>query len=201
VLHVAVIAAAASGGHSRIEPQRVERDTIRLDLVTSRRVTRLPVGEESKGAPDIIARPPLVPPIKPDPVGPPLRLDLPASPISKWDLAGLNHSDSAGGEIGPWDSVRSATEVDRLPEPTEEIRPRYPDVLQASGLSGMVELEYVITSSGRVDSASIVPGTSTHPAFTRSAVAALRRARFRPALSGGSPVPVRVRQRIRFVAR
>ena len=97
------------------------------------------------------------------------------------------------------DTVLALGDVDRLPEMVEEIRPHYPEALRGVGLSGAVELEYVIGTSGRVDTASVVIRSSSHPLFTQSAIAALGGARFRPALRSGRPVAVLVRQRIRFV--
>jgi protein TonB len=99
------------------------------------------------------------------------------------------------------DGVLSLGEVDRLPELAGQIRPEYPEALRATGASGAVELEYVIAANGRIDSGMVRSLISSHPAFTRAAVAALLRARFRPGLRAGRPVAVRVRQRIRFEAR
>jgi protein TonB len=88
-----------------------------------------------------------------------------------------------------------------LPELAEDLRPRYPEMLRQAGVSGEVELEYVVLESGRVDSASVRVLASTHPAFSEAAREALQRARFKPAHRGAGPVPVTVRQTLHFVSR
>jgi TonB family protein len=78
------------------------------------------------------------------------------------------------------------------------LEPRYPEQLARTGMSGLVDLEYEVDSSGGVNPSSIRAIRSTHPAFAISASEAIRHARFRPARRLGKPVSVIVRQRIRF---
>jgi periplasmic protein TonB len=92
------------------------------------------------------------------------------------------------------------SEVDELPQLQGELVPRYPAALQRTGVSGVVELEYVISLAGHVDPRSIRVLESTHPAFSAAAADAVGHARFRPARRNGRPVAVRVRQTIRFVS-
>jgi TonB family protein len=92
---------------------------------------------------------------------------------------------------------RSA-EVDQLPELIEELHPRYPAGLERDGVSGVVQVEYVVSAGGQVDRHSVRVLSSTHPGFLMSTVEALRTARFRPARRGGRPIAVLVQQTIRF---
>lgn len=94
--------------------------------------------------------------------------------------------------------VFSAIEVDDLPELTEELHPRYPDSLRRAGVSGLVRVQYVVGSDGRMDPQTITVLASSHPAFLLSALEALHDARFKPARRGGRPVAVLVQQTIRF---
>jgi protein TonB len=104
------------------------------------------------------------------------------------------------GDTLELDSVLGVADVGRPPELADEVQPKYPEVLRGSGLGGVVELEYVISSKGRVGRGSMQVRSSSHPAFSRAAIDALLDARFRPALRNGRPVAVRVRQAIRFVS-
>jgi TonB family protein len=199
--HGAVIAAAAAATAGGEAPSPAARDTIRLDLQLKQ--------HPSPPTPPAPALPgaPFVPPVdfrhRPE-----LRLDLPLSPLpsvpeilrARSIHAGDPPASFGGGGL-PADSAFWESDVDRLPELTGEVVPRYPSSLERSGLSGSVELEYVISAAGRVDSTTVRVLMSSHPVFTRSAIDALLRARFKPALRGGRPVPVRVHQKFRFVVR
>jgi protein TonB len=88
--------------------------------------------------------------------------------------------------------------VDELPELLTDLRPEYPDVLRRAGVSGAVEVEYVVGNDGRFNPGSLQVLTTDHDRFTASVVQALRRARFRPARRNGQAVAVLVRQIIRF---
>ncbi len=101
------------------------------------------------------------------------------------------------------DSVASfltATEVDVLPELTVPLRPRYPDALRRTGVSGWVKVEYVIGRDGRIQSHSVRLLGGTHLAFSVAATQALRQARFTPARRAGHEVAILVQQTIRFRA-
>ena len=74
-------------------------------------------------------------------------------------------------------------------------------VLVASvGLAGRVALEFVIDTSGKVESGSVKVLESSHPAFKSAAVAATAGFRFRPARVNRLPVRQLTRQSVRFVA-
>jgi protein TonB len=101
----------------------------------------------------------------------------------------------------PTDSSRAvfnAVEVDQLPELVGDLRLRYPVGLERAGVSGVVVLEYVVGSDGRVNPGSVRALSSSHPAFFQAALEALRDARFKPARKWGRSIAVLVQQRIRF---
>jgi len=131
-----------------------------------------------------------------------LRFRFPSVALPAVDPSPLSlTSPGQTGGSSPLDTVLATASVDRLPELVNGLNPGYPEVLQGSSLSGVVELEYVISAAGKVEASTVQIRTSTHVAFSRSARDALRDARFTPALVRGRPVPVLVRQRIRFRSR
>ena len=79
--------------------------------------------------------------------------------------------------------------------------PRYPPIAEKIGLEGRVLIRFVIDTTGRVDKASIEVLETTEEQFTPPARDAVARARFRPALLSGTPVPQLAEESIRFVIR
>jgi periplasmic protein TonB len=77
-------------------------------------------------------------------------------------------------------------------------KPTYPPEFAAEQRQGEVLLEFVVRSSGRVDTASITVLYSDHPLFTAAARAALKRARYEPAAHAGRAVRQRTRQPFSF---
>jgi protein TonB len=97
------------------------------------------------------------------------------------------------------EKVYSALQVDQMVERYESsAAPVYPPELSARGTEGLVEAEYVVDATGRVDTTTIRVMLSDHPRFTESVRTALGEARFRPAKRGGNPVSQLVKQRFRF---
>ena len=88
--------------------------------------------------------------------------------------------------------------MDELPQLLKDLHPEYPDVLRRAGISGAVQVEYVVGKNGRIDSHSLQVLTTDHDQFTASVVQALRGARFKAARRAGQSVAVLVRQTIRF---
>ena len=202
VLHGLLIAAAVSSTASPPAGARpVARDTIHLEM-TELANPSPPKRVESPGPPPeaVIPEPPRVPDISLDaPELQPPRLSF--SPVGRPESgrSSLQRS-SDESHLSP-DSLRSVfrtVEVDELPELVEEIHPRYPSELRRAGVSGLVQVQYVVGSDGRVDERAIRVLASSHPAFLLAALQALRDSRFRPARRGGRPTAVLVQQTFRF---
>ena len=201
VFHTLLIVGAISGtGSPRAATLPLARDTIRMELAQVR--PSLPKGAETSRPESkmIVPRPAGVPEI--DLVAPALQL-----PPFGFSTPGLPQSSqrslpwASGESAAPGDTSRlifSTEEVDQLPELVEELHPRYPGALQRAGVSGLVQLEYVVGSDGWVDGRSVRVLHSSHPAFLLAAVEALRKSRFKPARRGGRPTAVLVQQTIRF---
>jgi TonB family protein len=109
------------------------------------------------------------------------------------------------GAAAPWLPSTSGDGVDAadgsvwsvLPESQAEVLtaplPTYPELLRQAGLQGMVVLEAVVDTTGRVLPQSISVVSATNPGFVAPARQALMGTLFRPAMAGGKPVRLRVR--------
>jgi hypothetical protein len=99
------------------------------------------------------------------------------------------------------ESTRADPEPDTPVSVVYQPRPIYPARLSSSNRIGRVWMSYVVDAGGRADPGSFRPLLSDHPLFTRAAINALVRSRFRPALSNNQPVSQRVFQAIVFKIR
>jgi TonB family protein len=77
-------------------------------------------------------------------------------------------------------------------------RPAYPFGLERRAREGRVLLSYVVDTTGRADTASIVVRFANERPFAESAIAAIRAATFTPASVAGRPVRQCVQQKVNF---
>lgn len=77
-------------------------------------------------------------------------------------------------------------------------KPKYPAVLESSGIAGEVQAQFVVSSSGKADMDSFKVLKSTNELFTQAVKAVLPRMRFSPAQIGGKPVNQLVQQSFQF---
>ena len=194
VLIAAAITSTASPG---VSAPQLARDTIRVDLAI---IQEGPNGTQSLTPELLLPSAPTVPNISA--TAPKFELPqfsfvgpvTPATPVT----AALPSSGTSLGTRDSSPSLFRSSEVDELPRLLTDLRPEYPDVLQRAGVTGAVEVEYVVGKDGRVDSRSLQVLTTDHDRFTASVVQALRRARFKAARRAGQAVAVLVRQTVRF---
>ena len=90
---------------------------------------------------------------------------------------------SVGGEVVP-------------PKKIRDVRPVYPQEMQAKRISGAVVMEGIITTTGCVRGARIV--RAVHPQLDWAAIRAVLGWRFTPTLFGGAPAEVRVSVTVNF---
>jgi TonB family protein len=95
---------------------------------------------------------------------------------------------------GPLDPALVDEPVQVLHQPV----PRYPTALARAAISDRVELEYVVDTMGRAESASLRALRSTGPEFEAAARASVLAARFKPARLRGTLVRQLVRQTLTF---
>ena len=86
---------------------------------------------------------------------------------------------------------------DDPPRPITPIRPVYPDIAQEAGIEGQVLVQCFIDEKGKVKETIVVKGIP-NTGLNESAVAALRKTRFRPAKQRERPVGVWITIPINF---
>lgn len=113
---------------------------------------------------------------------------------------------ASGGRIGgtgkggsveqQMENAFSLAEIDQKPRPILQSAPNYPSEMRGKKIEGIVTLIFVVESSGKVSNPRVE--SSTHPAFDRPALDAVRHWKFEPALKGGQRVNCKMRVPIRF---
>lgn len=116
---------------------------------------------------------------------------------------------ASGGRIGGTgkggamdESLKSAfslAEIDQKPRPIFQSAPVFPPQMAGKKVEGMVTVLFVVDATGKVSSPRVEK--STHPAFERPAVDAVKQWKFEPAVRGGKRVACKVRAPIRFQPR
>jgi protein TonB len=81
---------------------------------------------------------------------------------------------------------------------SESPKPKYPSVLESSGIAGEVQAQFVVSSSGKADLESFKVLKSTNELFTQAVKSVLPRMKFSPAMIGGKPVNQLVQQSFQF---
>jgi TonB family protein len=110
---------------------------------------------------------------------------LPGAPVS--DIPAM-------GDAKP----STAESVDDPVEVLEQLPLRYPPALAQAGITGRVELEYVVDTTGRAEPGSLRVLATTHPEFEAAARVTVLGSRYRPARLHGRVVRQLVRQTLRF---
>lgn len=105
------------------------------------------------------------------------------------------------GGTGPVD-VQAETyleaDVDDPVSLVSRVTPRYPPVMQQAGISGRVDVQYVVDTTGRAEPASWRVLRSSNRQFEEPAREAIMKAVFKPARIRGQPVRQLVQQVISF---
>jgi protein TonB len=116
-------------------------------------------------------------------------------------VGGTGPLEGGGGGIGGGGS--GVYNVGDLDDPVQAINipePRYPPALQSAMISGRVELQYVVDTTGRAEPNSFKILTQSHQAFVNPAKEAILKGVFKPAKFRGRPVRQLVQQAISFKA-
>jgi periplasmic protein TonB len=91
------------------------------------------------------------------------------------------------------------TEIDQKPRPIIQEAPVYPASMRGEKGGGVVTVLFVVDALGAVGNVRVEK--SSHQAFERPALDAVRRWKFEPAVRGGQRVPCKMRVPIRFQPR
>jgi len=94
------------------------------------------------------------------------------------------------------DSVFDMSEIDQKPRVVFQTSPNYPSEMRGKKIDGVVSVLFIVDASGKVSKQRAEK--STHPAFEKPALDAVRSWKFEPAIRGGQRVPCSMRVSIRF---
>jgi protein TonB len=96
------------------------------------------------------------------------------------------------------ESAFSLSEIDQKPRAVYQAAPLYPNEMRGKKVEGVVTLLFVVDASGKVSNPRVEK--STHPAFEKPALDALKQWKFEPAVKGGQRVGCKMRLPMRFQA-
>jgi protein TonB len=155
--------------------------------------------------------PPMEEPEEPEPEEeppPPPAVDAPPLDLSQLELA-LNPGDGAfgGGDFtinlngvtgnsGDVDAIFSLSDLDQKPRVVYQPAPIYPAELARKKLEGTVYILFVVDKSGKTRDLKVQK--SSHPAFNKPALKAVKQWKFEPGKRKGKPVQFRMRVPITF---
>lgn len=105
--------------------------------------------------------------------------------------------EEGGGEDA--EEIFSMADLDQAPRPVVQPPPEYPAELRRKKVQGSVHIVFIVDKQGRV--ANPIVQSSTHAAFERPALQAVRRWRFEPGKRAGQPVQFKMRVPITFASR
>lgn len=121
------------------------------------------------------------------------------------DFSKKTTSSSSGGEVAPSSDAGEPGKVwseNTVDEPVQPLgsnpKPEYPEALRAQGVQADFTVQFVVDSTGRVETNTIEVPSETHSAFARIVRNVLSRSRYRPARAAGHKVAQLVQQRFAF---
>ena len=79
-----------------------------------------------------------------------------------------------------------ADQVDSPPTVSEQTPPEFPSVMAKARIDGKAIIALIVTATGKPEQVQVEQ--ATHPLFAASALAAVKRWRFKPAMKDGHPV-------------
>lgn len=108
-------------------------------------------------------------------------------------IGGTGRAGALGQDL---DEAFSLAEIDQKPRAIFQSQPVYPSEMRGKRLEGVVNIIFVIDPTGKVINPRV--DKSTHAAFEKPALDAVRRWKFEPAVKGGQRVACKMRVPIRF---
>jgi len=131
-------------------------------------------------------------------------IDLSNAVTNENDFSGKGVKGGTGtGVVGGTGPVTNQTYFEfQVEKPAEMLsdspKPKYPSVLESSGIAGEVQAQFVVKSDGRADMDTFKVLKSTNELFTQAVKNVLPRMHFSPAQIGGKPVNQLVQQSFQF---
>jgi protein TonB len=207
VLHTVLIAAAVyATARAGVKDEKSKAEKIQF-VEVKKEPPKVP--DKAPPPKEVVVKPP--PPKGFQVLRAPLRIDIriPEIDLSK---AITNESDFSGkgvkggtgsGVVGGTGPVTNQTYFEfQVEKPAEMLaespKPKYPSVLESSGIAGEVQAQFVVSSAGKADMDTFKVLKSTNELFTQAVKNVLPRMRFSPAMIGGKPVNQLVQQSFQF---
>ncbi len=130
-------------------------------------------------------------------------IDLSKAVTNESDFSGKGVKGGTGsGVVGGVANTNQTYFEFQVEKPAEMLsdspKPKYPSVLESSGIAGEVQAQFVVSSSGKADMDSFKVLKSTNELFTQAVKNVLPRMKFSPAMIGGKPVNQLVQQSFQF---
>src|SRR6185369_5068895 len=131
-------------------------------------------------------------------------IDLSKAVTNEADFSGKGVKGGTGsGVAGGTGPVTNQTYFEfQVEKPAEMLsdspKPKYPSVLESSGIAGEVQAQFVVRSDGKADAESFKVLKSTNELFTQAVKNVLPRMHFSPAMIGGKLVNQLVQQSFQF---
>jgi protein TonB len=116
--------------------------------------------------------------------------------FSTFRLASGRIGATGSGPGGDLDAIFTLAELDQKPRPVFQATPVYPMELRQRKVEGNVYVLFVVDQQGRVTNPTIEK--SSHGAFEKPALDAVRQWKFEPAVRNGQKVRCKMRAPIRF---
>lgn len=209
VLHTALISGAVyATARAGIKDEKAKAEKIQFVEVKKEPPKEAP--KEPPPPKEVIVRPPppkgfqvLRAPVKIDIKIP--EIDLSKAVTNENDFSGKGVKGGVGngvvGGTGPVTTNQTYFEF-QVEKPAEMLsdspKPKYPSVLESSGIAGEVQAQFVVRSDGKADVESFKVLKSTNELFTQAVKNVLPRMHFSPAMIGGKPVNQLVQQSFQF---
>ena len=130
-------------------------------------------------------------------------IDLTKAITNENDFSGKGVKGGTGtGVVGGIANTNQTYFEFQVEKPAESMpdnpKPKYPSVLESSGIAGEVQAQFVVRSDGKADMDTFKVLKSTNELFTQAVKNVLPRMRFSPAQIGGKPVNQLVQQAFQF---
>jgi protein TonB len=131
-------------------------------------------------------------------------IDLSKAVTNESDFSGKGVKGGVGsGVVGGTGPVTDQTYFDfQVERPASMLddspKPRYPAVLESSGIAGEVQAQFVVGTDGKADMGTFKVLKTTNELFSAAVRTVLPRMRFSPAQIGGKPVNQLVQQSFMF---
>src|SRR3954471_4575307 len=208
VLHTAVISGAVyATARAGIKDEKAKAE--KIQFVEVKKEAPKPKVEEPPPPKEVVVTPPppkgfqvLRAPVKIDIKIP--EIDLSKAVTNENDFTGKGVKGGTGsGVVGGTGPVTNQTYFEfQVEKPAEMLsdspKPKYPSVLESSGISGEVQAQFVVRLDGKADMDSFKVLKTTNELFTQAVKNVLPRMPFSPAMIGGKPVNQLVQQSFQF---